>query len=202
MLKLKRLHLEELEDRFQVLSKEEQETLFGAGSIFVFDSYGNVIDRIENNLDYDEVRANGSTYVVSGTIQVSNYTLSNNQTGLQIEGGNYDLFKFLAKETNVEWGAVLSGGLYADGQTDCLMQTSHGHNNCQTSFDCGSFDTFIHSHPPKTTNTYSPTDAQAWHEIYNTEGNAIVNFGLYLPESNTIRNYSDDVIFNRLDLGE
>lgn len=198
MKSLKRLHLEELEDRFHVLSQEEQDALFGAGSTFVFDSNGNIIDKFENNLNYDKVSANGKTYVVSGTLQVSPYTITDNRNGLQIEGGDYDLFKFLAKETNVEWGAVLSGGLYADGQTACLMQTSHKHDYCEAVFDCASYNTFVHSHPSKTSFTYSPYDASAWTDIYNTSGNAIVNFGIYIPESYSIHDYSDDVKYGRL----
>lgn len=102
----------------------------------------------------------GEENYLCGTINISQTPSS----ALKIEGGNLQLFKWLADNTNVEWTGYYNGGKKASDCADCTMYTSHENDSC-ASIPSSNCDTMIHSHPNWAGFTPSSDDYQALDEV-------------------------------------
>lgn len=191
MLKLKKLQIIAQQNSFTQISQKEMEEIWGTGATYSVDSRGRItLITDSNGFSYDVVRAGTATHSVSGSLVVSSYTYEWNKVGSQIERGDYDLFKFLADHTDVEWGAMYSGGINPSGSTECFLQTSHGRTSCHISYDVkAGYDTFVHSHPLDGDAGATSDDTDTKDAITGCEGNTITNFGIYHTNTHTVSTF-------------
>ncbi len=193
MKRLNIAQLEELSKKYLRISEEELMNFYGGGETYRFDSKGNLTIE-QNDFDYNMVFAGNSSYIYDGTLTLSSY-VSNGVSGHTINGANLGLFKFLAENTNVEWGALYEGKLDSDNSTECLLQTTHQKDSVNMEYDTTSgYTSFIHSHPSSYPN-YSDTDAETWMDMYDNN-EYITNYGIYV--NGKIKDYSDDVLNGHL----
>ena len=162
MIKLGRLKLAELEDRFSLLSKEEQEALFGAGKTYTFGIDGNIIATSSENPNQanDKVKVgNHNAKDCGGTININTFSVQKETgekdekgnpiyetySGLSITGVNNNVFEYLARHTDVEWG--LSSN--KDDKNNCLLSTNHDGSTVRLDENVlrPGDDTFFHIHP-------------------------------------------------------
>ena len=192
MKRLNIAQLEELSKKYLRISEEELMNFYGGGETYRFDSKGNLTIE-QNDFDYNMVFAGNSSYIYDGTLTLSSY-VSNGVSGHTINGANLGLFKFLADNTNVEWGALYEGKLDSDNSTECLLQTSHQKDSLNMMYDTTSgYTSFIHNHPSSYPN-YSETDEDTWEYMYNNY--YITNYGIYV--NGKINDFSDDVANDNL----
>lgn len=196
MNKLKKYTLGQLNQMFTNMTEEELSVYFGGGTTYKFDKKGHMVTE-ENNFEYNVVCVGSVSQIYDGTLSVSSYICSDGTRGDSIQGANIGLFKFLADNTNVEWGAFYKDGLDAPSSRDCLLQTTHQRTVCQNRYDENAgYTSYMHSHPKQEKYTYSSEDAQAWRQMVEGENNTIGEFGIY--SDGYIRDYSDDVMYDRL----
>lgn len=193
MKRLNIAQLEELSKKYLRISEEELMNFYGGGETYRFDSKGNL--RIEQNeFDYNMVFAGNSSYIYDGTLTLSSY-VANGVSGHTINGANLGLFKFLADNTNVEWGALYEGELDSENSTECLLQTTHQKDSVHMEYDTTSgYTSFIHNHPSSYPR-YSDTDAETWMDMYDNNEN-ITNYGIYV--NGEIDDYSNNVAYGHL----
>lgn len=162
MIKLSRLKLAELEDKFSILSKEEQEALFGEGKTYTFDQYGNLVATSSENPNQanDKVKVgNHNAKDCGGTININTFSgrkdtgekddngnpIYETYSGLSITGANNNVFEYLSGHTDVEWGLSRN----ENSMEDCKLSTNHDGSTIwidENVLRAGD-DTFYHSHP-------------------------------------------------------
>lgn len=191
MKTIKRISLKEVASQCSVMDAKEIASFLGGGDNYSVDSSGNFEKTGENDYDYDVVSAGSNSYDVDGSLSVTTYVTTGSVQGTQVEGGDYDLFKFLADNTDVEWGAVFSGGVNAQDWTDCTIQTTHDDDSCQMEIDMSDpykYNTMVHSHPKRSENSPSEQDEATWSDLYDSTN--INNFGIYYSRSGRVVDYS------------
>ena len=203
MLKLKRLHLEELEDRFQVLSKEEQETLFGAGKTYTFDRNGRLVGSpVDNGSENpDKIKVGNNTCNCptdvhidtfagqwdTGEVDENNDPVMESYSGVSITGANPAMFRFLARNTVVEWG--LSYNEKAENRENLpygVMATNYNESEIKPDSNIlkAGYDTLYHSHPNGS--PASCDDIEVFNSIRNRYNQTINHYiyesmGIYNP---------------------
>ena len=198
MIKIGKLKLAELEDKFPILSKEEQEGLFGAGKTYTFDNYGNLVATSSDTGDGspDKVKVgNHAAKSCKDTININTFTgrkdtgrtdedgnkIYETYSGLTITGADAGIFEYLSRNTDVEWG--LSSN--EDDKNNGLLSTNYDgstiriDNNVLRAGD----DTFFHSHPNGNLDP-SDSDIATFHSLlrdtnYNYKRMAIYSPSLY-----------------------
>ena len=199
MLKLGKLRVNELLLRENIITSDIQEELWGSGNTYTFSDNGTFITT-QNEETYNIIIARGNQRNTTNDLSYSSYTnLEGEIIGSEIYGADYDLFQFLADNTDVEWGAFLNGGVSASGSSPCLLQTSHSHTSCKTYYNesvLSHYDTFMHSHPASGESGYSESDWNTWRDMY-TNSNKTKKFGIYTVSDKRKTDYSSDVKYNR-----
>ena len=146
--------MEDLKKSFGAMSELEQALYIGGGKEYVFDGYGKLLETKENDLDYNMVVRGSAYHIIHNELTFSSYYISwKNEDGTysqgvctQIEGGDFDMFKFLASNTSVEWGGMVNGGKNVAGSNPCTMITCNDRGTVAGVLQDG-YDTYIHSHP-------------------------------------------------------
>ena len=172
MRKLTKSNLEELAKVMPVLSEEEQKGYVG-GNIFYLDRAGHIMETVIADgpdiirCEPDPSDANkvptGASFVLPNNVSVSSYVgegingdsgEKETYNGVKLEGDglNMDVFGFLAKNTDVEWG-------YSTPSEECTggyMNTTHSENSVKGEVydDC---NIYIHNHRETT----DPSEADA-----------------------------------------
>ena len=189
MLKLKRLQVSSSQNHLTPLSQEEMELLWGAGITYTVDYAGRLtVVTGCNGVDHDVVQASDTSYSCSGSLVVSSYKYGHDETGSQIEKGDYGLFKFLADNTGVEWAAQYNGGINPSDSTECFLQTSHQKGICNTQYG-SEYDTFVHSHPADGCNGPSTEDEKVWKKMRDDEDCSFTHFGIYYVGKHTAKEH-------------
>lgn len=192
MIKLKRLNVQGM----AFVNKDQQVNLLGSGYTYTFSSDGTYTQSEDGNT-HNTIVAGGSERIIYNELTCEPYSdMYGNLGGSEITGLDYDGFKFLADNTDVEWGAYFNGGFSASGGTPCILQTSHSHTACLAATGSG-YDTYLHSHPAEGNSDYSPSDWEAWRDMYIN--NDVTNFGIYTVSNRKIKDHSNDVIYNQPD---
>ena len=146
--------MEDLKKSFDAMSELEQALYIGGGKEYVFDGYGKLLETKENDLDYNMGERGSAYHIIHNELTFSSYAISwENANGTQghgictqIEGGDLDMFRFLASNTNVEWGAMFNGGKHAAGSSPCKLITNNSKDYVVGNLS-STCDTYVHSHP-------------------------------------------------------
>lgn len=145
MKKVSRLKLDELANNYEVIPQDMQRVII-AGKLITFDGMGKIMDVDESygGRENTFVEVLGSS--VSDIQKMSgDISYRTNSDGLYMYGSGVglELFQFLAKYTNVEWGMLRNSS-----SKDAVLNTSHEKYRCI--FDLpkrDEFDEHWHSHP-------------------------------------------------------
>lgn len=186
MLKLGKLSVGHEGNATVSFSSDGNESTKG-GTTYTINRWGKIVSSIGCNGDScDVVMVGSSSYRCETSLSIEDYSYGYGQKGTQIKNGDYGLFKFLADNTDVEWGAMYSGGLNPSDSTSCLLQTSHNNGECHVSFCWSDFDTFVHSHPEDGRQNATESDEEMKKERLGKSQNKVTNFGVYLTKSRTV----------------
>lgn len=157
--------LDELAKEMPVLKETEMCQLIG-GDKYVFDEKGIVIDIIENSHNYFVVMKGGEEVSI-GIGNDFKATCHVGATGANFEGSaiNREVFEFMAKNTNVEWGLCTYGTSKPGGY---LVTSNQAHSvelklNKNQDYTC-----FYHNHG----DGINPDSPQDYKEIYNNPSDA------------------------------
>lgn len=191
MTKLKKYSLEDLERSFTGLTELEKAAYVGGGNEYYFDRNGKIVSVKANDLDYDQAFCGsnfGINHKIEGELSISSHPweLNPSRTVTEISGGDWDFFKFLADNTNVEWEATMRRyGDIPSGSTSCVIRTINDRGYAPGEYELGAGNnTYIHSHPD---NDPSPSieDRKNTNEM-SAEG---YEQGVYNPKTGNIRWY-------------
>lgn len=145
MKKIGKYTLSALAKSMSQCDREEMSKFIGGGFKYTFNGAGQ-LDKVEEveevEGDMNIVSAGGSILSVSGDLSI-NFTPANEDFksgGLSINGGNMDLFKFLADNTDVEWAASY------DSNGNAVINTNYDAYAVEVNRLDG-FEYHIHSHP-------------------------------------------------------
>lgn len=187
MLKLNKLQVGHTGDVAN-LSLQGDGNMPQGGNTYTVNRWGRITSATGcNGRAHDVVVIGPASYRCEKPLAAGNYSYGHDQEGTQIENGDYGLFKFLADHTDVEWGAMYSGGLNPSDSTACLLQTSHENGVCNTSFCWSDYDTFVHSHPRDGAKQPTHSDEEAKKEMLNDTQCKVSDFGVYLTASRTVK---------------
>ena len=135
--KMKKLILSELEDNFQVISKEEQVLYIGGRRVYLtFGENGSLqVNRVETSCNLFE------TLVLNGyELRVDRHTWEHLERGTGSMFVGQKVFGFLAGNSNVEWGMAIqhsgSAKIFTDGNRDKIGMLASPNTKI-----------WVHSHP-------------------------------------------------------
>jgi len=154
MSKIKKYGLSHLVKTMQTLNDVEK-SMFVGGDIIYMDSKGSIVGVTEDSNSYDTIVIGNTYYTCSGHVtttienDISWSDTDSQQTvygsRLELQGGDYGLFQFLADNTSVEWQGFYNGGEDVDSATLCMLRTIHSSNQVTGSIPTG-YNSTIHSH--------------------------------------------------------
>ena len=153
MAKLKKYTLADL---MQDRKKAQQRAMSSMGDVYKFDTSKLVV----SSYDFSYQGEDGFTKYGQG---------------IAVRGGDGGLFKFLAQNSEVEWGVQYhstDGKLFDN--TNCAINTSHHEGKCIAPFDASemtanNYNTLTHSHPSNELQSASKNDRDFLSALFNGE---------------------------------
>lgn len=148
-----------------------------------------------------QVIAGGAFYMLPGKLQAYRGTLNNNDLNFK---ASFDLFKFLACHTDVEWAFSYNGkdekNKEGYGFLEGVINTSHNQSSGDSIYVSG-MDNFVHSHPndfaePSESDISTGVGMYKASNIKNAQY-AYANFKIYLPHigvDGEVIDFTDEVI--------
>lgn len=135
--------LQELRQEMPIIDKEELMTFVG-GDRYYFDTSGNFMRVADSN--ENKVYAGNDTVGINidNVTEIEAYIdNSSNLSGVSISGAKYELFEYLAKNTDYEWALSYNG---SGDKPEGFMNTNFQEDTINPLYKEG-FDSIIHSHP-------------------------------------------------------
>ena len=181
MLRLERIHLQDLEKKFPNLSMEDQVLLMGGGSTYTFDRTGRMTVT-QNAYDHDVVYAGTGSFIPSRNLTYTTFDgewdddgngILTSYSGIRFSGASRKLFEFLSENTDVEWGLSCNN----DGRNpDGVMTTNYNESTVRpdTNLINPGYESLYHSHPHG--NGPSPDDEEYYATLRNRKNQELYDY--------------------------
>jgi hypothetical protein len=197
MKQLKKYSLNQLKRAFSSMTIEEISEIIGAGCRYRVDRQGNIREEHFEGDGYYALSEDGKIHNLDGALTISSEYIPADEdnpydtVATNIQGADVDFFKFLASNTDVEWGAS-----YTPGSNAYITTINEEHSN-HFSFQNG-YTHYIHSHPTEGEYQTTPSseDINTGVGMYRKALNNVGQYNtweIYVPQSSSIENYTNDV---------